>query len=202
MILESRSLRLAALSLASVLLAAGCAPVGERYRLLPPPARLTEPPPLSVQRLVFADRIVSPGDSRWSEFVFAASPIDGLIYGAWNSCAAERDQMFYAGYLDGGALELQTLGVYPEVRPYCGFSLASDGDTILVFGGRTRPASGWLQPRLHSQVLLLDPERGTALRLSAPRWFTGRLARVFFDAQAGSYILTDHRGAHYRLRLP
>lgn len=182
--------------------ATGCVLVGERYQLLPAPARLSEPQPVPIERLIFSDRVVSALQFNLAEFVFAEIPVGSVLYGAWNSCSTDRDEMFYEGFRRDGALELQPLGRYPEVRAYCGFSLATDGDTILVFGGGTRPQSGFFRPRLHSQLLVLDPERGTARRLSPPRGFTRRLSRVFFDPQVGSYILKDHRGAAYRLRLP
>lgn len=180
-------------------LGAGCAPVGQRYQLLPLAVRPSPPETPAVLSLKFPGRAVT---AKGSYFVTAMSPLGGVYYGAWNSCAAARDEMFYEGFRRGDALELAPLGAYADVRPYCEFGLASDGDTILVYGGRTRRGAGLLTPRLHSQVLLLDPEHGTVRRLSPPARFLRGLSRVYFDPRIGSYILEDHRGSAYRLRIP
>ena len=187
--------------LASFLIpAVACAPAGERYRLAPA-AEITADP---AGEAAFEEiqlpggRIVRPAPA---DLVYARMP-SGTYYAAFNGCGAARDDMFYEGFARGRALLLQPLGRYPEATPYCAFGLASDGDSLVVWGGSNRQGVSWLKPRLHAQLLLLDPEHGTARRLSPPRGFTRRVERVWFSSAAGTYLLRDHRGKSWRIRLP
>lgn len=186
---------------AALALACGCAPAGPQYQLIAVSGPAGAPPAPEFTELRFSDKTITDQASL-SSFVYTESPLGGVFYCAWNSCAATRDDTFYEGFRRGHALELRALGTFADVKPYCKFGLATNGDNILVYGGEKRDGVTWFVPKLHGQVLILDPEHGTARRYSPPRRFRLRISRIFFDPQVGTYIAQDHRRNMYRLRLP